>query len=83
MSDCEKCGRDNGHWLGCQPVAAEEDDVPPPCQSQNCTLDLSACICGDPFGNHCGRDGCTNERAVSKGPRPAKYCEDHKTGSKK
>jgi hypothetical protein len=31
----------------------------------------------------CAREGCTNPRAASKGPRPAKYCDDHKTGSKK
>jgi hypothetical protein len=35
------------------------------------------------MADECGRDGCTNGRAVSKGPRPAKYCETHKTGSKK
>lgn len=32
--------------------------------------------------DQCAKDGCTNPRAVSKGPRPAKYCTDHKTGSK-
>lgn len=29
--------------------------------------------------SECIKDGCTSPRAVSKGPRPAKYCEDHKT----
>lgn len=29
--------------------------------------------------NQCAKDGCTEPRAVSKGPRPAKYCDEHKT----
>lgn len=33
--------------------------------------------------DQCAREGCTKARAASKGPRPAKYCADHKTGSKK
>lgn len=27
----------------------------------------------------CAKDGCIKEPAKSRGPRPAKYCEDHKT----
>lgn len=27
----------------------------------------------------CAKDGCAEPRAVSKGPRPAKYCDEHKT----
>jgi hypothetical protein len=27
----------------------------------------------------CAREGCTNEVPPSKGPRPAKYCDKHKT----
>lgn len=33
--------------------------------------------------DQCAREGCTKPRAASKGPRPAKYCNEHKTGSKK
>ena len=29
--------------------------------------------------SECIKDGCTNSRAVSKGPRPAKYCDEHKS----
>ena len=29
--------------------------------------------------SECLKDGCTNPRAASKGPRPAKYCDDHRT----
>lgn len=61
MSECRKCGREDGHWLGCP--AAEEQPA----------ADVATCA----------RIGCTNPPAVSKGPRPAKYCDDHKTGSKK
>lgn len=28
--------------------------------------------------SECIKDGCTEPRAVSKGPRPAKYCDEHK-----
>lgn len=67
MSDCEKCGRDNGHWLGC-PAALRD-------HARNLAEpDFTEALCG--------KDGCSNPRAVSKGPRPAKYCEDHKTRSK-
>jgi hypothetical protein len=27
----------------------------------------------------CAREGCAEPRAVSKGPRPAKFCDEHKT----
>ena len=27
----------------------------------------------------CAKDGCAEPRAVSKGPRPAKYCDEHKS----
>lgn len=30
----------------------------------------------------CAKDGCAEPRAVSKGPRPTKYCDEHKTRSK-
>lgn len=36
-------------------------------------------VAPDFAGSLCLKDGCTNPRAVSKGPRPAKYCDEHKT----
>lgn len=30
-------------------------------------------------GPLCAKDGCENPRLVSRGPRPAKFCEEHKT----
>jgi hypothetical protein len=66
MSECEKCGRDNGHYLGCANAPGAAPSAP-----AEAAADL------------CAKDGCSNPRAASKGPRPAKYCEDHKTGSKK
>lgn len=33
-------------------------------------------------GPACAKDGCAEPRAASKGPRPAKYCETHKTTSR-
>ncbi|MFD3531999.1 hypothetical protein [Streptomyces sp. NPDC058664] len=27
----------------------------------------------------CAKDGCAEPRAVSRGPRPAKYCDEHKS----
>ncbi len=62
---CQNCGRDDGHYIGCEalkPTSAERERT---------------------RESECIKDGCTNPRAVSKGPRPTKYCDDHKTGSKK
>lgn len=75
MSDCEKCGRSDGHWLGCQSGMAEIALAAAEANPSGMTLIL--------MDEKCGKDGCTNPRAVSKGPTPAKYCETHKTGSKK
>lgn len=36
------------------PVCIESEEVEPPCQSPACDLDLSACICGEPFGHDNG-----------------------------
>jgi len=71
---CQTCGRpaDNGqatHWLGCREVLLA---YMTPSAERESTRE-SECI----------KDGCTNPRAVSKGPRPTKYCDEHKTGSKK
>jgi len=30
-------------------------------------------------GSLCAKDDCSNPRAVSKGPRAAKYCDEHKS----
>lgn len=31
-------------------VEPPDEEPPPPCQSPTCDLNLSACICGNPFG---------------------------------
>lgn len=74
MTACKNCGREpeNGvetHWIGCPipGLAARKAEA-----ARERTRE-SECI----------KDGCTNPRAVSKGPRPTKYCDEHKTGSKK
>lgn len=67
MSDCRVCGRDDGHYIGCE-------NAPKPAKAaERESARESECV----------KDGCTNPRAVSKGPRPAKYCDEHKTGSKR
>ena len=71
---CSNCGREpeNGvttHWIGC-PVPGLAARKP---QAERENTRESECI----------KDGCTNPRAVSKGPRPTKYCDEHKTGSKR
>lgn len=77
MSACKDCGREpeNGvetHWLGC--------DNPSPNRR---ALDAGFVARERTRESECIKDGCTNPRAVSKGPRPTKYCDEHKTGSKK
>lgn len=81
---CQACGRpaENGvptHWLGCgeltkatlaKVVEADARKRPEDIEEEY-SLDT------------CTKDDCTNPRAVSKGPRPTKYCDDHKAGSKK
>lgn len=72
MNACKVCGREpeNGtptHWLGCEAVMPVVEPV-----ERDRTRE-SECI----------KDGCTNPRAASKGPRPTKYCDEHKTGSKR
>ena len=75
---CQTCGRDDGHYIGCPEVLRQharnlvEPDFAGSLAERERTRE-SECI----------RDGCTNPRAVSKGPRPTKYCDEHKTGSKK
>jgi hypothetical protein len=74
MSDCLVCGRDDGHYIGCEKAPGRYD---PLAEAVLAKLDESE------KANRCAKHGCTNRRAVSKGPRPAKYCDEHKTGSKK
>ena len=64
---CKTCGRDDGHYIGCEEIPAQAPAVERERTSE------SECI----------KDGCTKSRAVSKGPRATKYCDEHKTGSKK
>lgn len=75
MSDCEKCGRDDGHWIGCVETAHSVDSIvhTTPATGRRHDTRESECI----------KNGCESPRAVSKGPTPAKYCTEHKTGSKK
>jgi hypothetical protein len=81
---CRTCGRpaENGrptHWLGCPETTKAtlakvvEADARKRAKDIEPEYSLEGCI----------KDGCTNPRAVSKGPRPTKYCDEHKTGSKK
>lgn len=83
MSACKTCGREpeNGtetHWLGCPETLRRharnlvEPDFTAALEERERTPE-SECI----------KDGCTKSRAVSKGPRPTKYCDDHKTRSTK
>lgn len=65
---CKKCGRDSGHYIGCPAVSAAVMAV-----AESHT---------DDSADQCAKDGCSKPRAASKGPRPAKYCDDHKTRSK-
>jgi hypothetical protein len=42
------CNADDYRWP-CPTIQALSDPAPP-CQSPNCDLSLSACVCGNPFG---------------------------------
>lgn len=69
---CRTCGRpaENGrptHWIGCV------EAVSPAQPAERERTRESECV----------KDGCTKARAASKGPRPTKYCDEHKTGSKR
>jgi hypothetical protein len=78
MSDCRTCGRpaESGkptHWLGCEEPGPNRRALHVAVPAERESTRESECI----------KDGCTNPRAVSKGPRPTKYCDEHKTGSKR
>jgi hypothetical protein len=76
---CQGCGRvpENGtqtHYIGCDEAPKRHDPL---------RAALLVKLEESEQANQCAKDGCTNPRAVSRGPRPAKYCDEHKTGSKK
>lgn len=72
---CERCGKraektpsgtiHQGHNVGCQ-NARRAQPAPEPAPEVGAS-------------EQCVRGGCTEPRAESRGPRPAKYCEAHKT----
>lgn len=67
--ECEKCGkpRENG-------VETHHLGCPSALRAQTSRAATRE--------SECLKDGCEEPRAVSKGPRPAKFCEQHKTRSK-
>lgn len=81
---CRKCGRRDGHNLGCREAARKRREA----QGARSTPSLapSRLEASKPEGHNdppapadqCTKDGCSEPRAASKGPRPAKYCEGHK-----
>jgi hypothetical protein len=73
---CQKCGHKREgdvqpHNYGCSESRAAKARYAP--ESERETTREGECI----------KDGCTEPRAVSKGPRPAKYCDEHKTARSK
>lgn len=65
MSNCESCGRGDGHFTGCPTVRD------PLAAAFLVKLDEAA------KANECAFDGCTNpKRPKGKGPAP-KYCDEH------
>lgn len=75
---CHVCGREDGHWLGCQEAPGnvsretkkDLDDV-----SRETEPDVSRETLVAEFGQ-CEVEGCENPK-LSKHPR-AKYCGPHK-----
>ena len=66
---CRSCGRapERGvetHYIGCKRAKKAPEPESP---------------ATEPGAEQCAREGCMNPRMVSKGPRAAKYCEEHKT----
>lgn len=62
---CQKCGREDGHWLACEaaPGGTQPPSVPPKAAEED----------------GCEHGECSNpKRAQGKGPKP-KYCDDHST----
>ncbi|MFJ2650883.1 hypothetical protein ACIO1C_29710 [Streptomyces sp. NPDC087420] len=63
---CQKCGREDGHWVGCE--AASGGTQPPGVPPEAAEKD------------GCEHGKCSNAKrpAQGKGPKP-KYCDDHST----
>lgn len=69
MSNCETCGREDGHWLGC---AEAPSDYTRPIPSG----DLSVLIEDPPQGADCCTfDGCSDPRRSAD--KRVKFCEFH------
>jgi hypothetical protein len=86
VTACKSCGREpeNGtetHWLGCpettKALLAKVIEADARKTARGEEIDPEYVL------QECAKDDCKEPRAVSKGPRPAKYCDEHKTGSKK
>jgi hypothetical protein len=78
---CPSCGRkpENGvqtHHLGCEDRGPNRRALHVAFAAESAERERTP-------ESECIKDGCTNPRAVSRGPRPTKYCDEHKTGSKK
>ena len=76
MSDCEKCGRDDGHNLGCPATLAEpvEERKDPAFWAD---ADKLVAVEDLPSATFCAFGECRNpKRPKGKGPAP-KYCEEH------
>lgn len=68
---CQTCGHEaegdiQPHNFGCAESSAARRSAP---VAERARSHESECI----------KDGCTEPRAVSRGPRPAKYCDEHKS----
>lgn len=62
MSKCKKCGRDDGHYIGCAVAHRAERETTPPAPED---------------ADQCTFPGCANDkRPKGKGPAP-KYCDEH------
>ncbi|MFD5107116.1 hypothetical protein [Streptomyces cinereoruber] len=75
---CQTCGHEaegeiQPHNFGCAESLATQTMLAP---SSNAPLPQLATAELDDL---CAKDDCTNRRAVSKGPRAAKYCDEHKS----
>lgn len=68
MSNCEKCGRDEGHWMGCQAA---------PSWGLRDAIHSFVEKAIDNMGLACEHGECSNpKRPPGKGPKP-KYCTEH------
>jgi hypothetical protein len=63
MTKCDNCGRDDGHWIGCETSGA---DGP---------MDPAAILGVDAEGDHCTFEGCSEPRRSAD--KRVKFCETH------